>query len=66
MLSTDEKTRLKQEKIKRPASRALVTAATVFCALALLAGCVSLPSRQAAKYVAVCDIFHAPTDKEIK
>ena len=66
MLSTDEKTRLKQEKIKRPASRALVTAATVFCALALLAGCVSLPSKQTGKFVVVCDIFHAPTDEEIK
>ncbi|HEB02111.1 MAG TPA: hypothetical protein ENI12_02650 [Nitrospirae bacterium] len=51
--------------MKYPASRVLVTAATVFCALALLAGCVSLPSKQVVPGAIVCDIIHAPTDEEI-
>lgn len=51
--------------MKHPASRVLVTAAAVFCAFALLAGCVSLPSKQVVPGAIVCDIIHAPTDEEI-
>lgn len=61
-------TRQKQtlKKMKCPASRAQVTAIAVLCALALLAGCVSLPSKQAVPDAIECDIFRAPTDKEIR
>lgn len=54
------------KKMRCPASRAQVTAIAVLCALALLAGCVSLPSKQAVPDAIECDIFHAPTDKEIR
>ncbi len=61
-------TRTKQtlKKMRCPASRAQVTATAVLCVLALLTGCVSLPSKQAVPGAIECDLFHAPTDKEIR
>ncbi len=49
-----------------PASRAMVTASTVLFALVLLAGCISLPSKQVEPGPVECDIFHAPSDEDIR
>ena len=54
------------QRVTHPASRAMVTTTAVLCALVLLAGCLSLPSKPVVPGVVECDIFHAPTDEEIR
>jgi len=44
----------------------MLSTTAVLWALVLLAGCISLPSKQDVPDAIVCDLFHAPSDEEIR